>query len=651
MKTIKPHTQDVKALFYCERLNKLVTASKDGWLMLTDIETCESDVILKGEPIVCCIESSQGIITASVDGIIMCFGFDDSVEQLKIKCKARPSAMYSTANMLFIGDWDGNLYQFSFISKETREYQFGSFTFENRTVPNGIYAINLFNNQVLVGLSSGHLAVGAKGDFKLVKTHEKAIRGIVLIKDGYVTVGNDGKVINSSGLQLQSVFNDLEYIFCCTVVNNCLVYAGTNLLAEIVDLNSNQLTHVIPLESDCWCVNSHQNKLFFGLENGSVVIIDLAEFKIPELNLPISSQKFSGNPNNHLPLDLIKEKFSFATLTEFETFAENNFKTFGKKNPFSICYLNNELKAVVQTQNQTVVIGSVDAKPLNVTKVTAPDGKEWDLVYNVQADIASGQPLKLYMNIGEDAYVVAKRFLSDSGLQLNDQSDQIEQVSQIRDFVENNAPKILLLKQFYPDNILIQKFNKVVLKEEQIVDQRSDDDKDLLDIDLTNYCFIQPNSTKIEIAQKALTHLVPYFNDLELEDVIQLLDCTVIQIEQFRILPEHLGAFLCVYSYKIQSEAPKIKDIMFHKYLVQLFASSESKPVAVYALRILAHICDHSTYQFVKENLNPFMLKLGENEGVDLETLVVRLSKYKLSGIFGNSNAIRELVKQLVSGK
>ncbi|CAL6100106.1 PFU_(PLAA family ubiquitin binding) domain-containing protein [Hexamita inflata] len=90
---------------------------------------------------------------------------------------------------------------------------------------------------------------------------------------------------------------------------------------------------------------------------------------------------------------------------------------------------------------------------------------------------------------------------------------------------------------------------------------------------------------------------------------------------------------------------------MFHKYLVQLFAVSESKPVAVYALRILAHICDHSTYQFVKENLNPFLLKLGENEGVDLETLVVRLSKYKLSGLFGNSNAMRELVKQLVGGK
>lgn len=45
----------------------------------------------------------------------------------------------------------------------------------------------------------------------------------------------------------------------------------------------------------------------------------------------------------------------------------------------------------------------------------------------MQADV-TGKSYKLYMNIGEDAYVVSKRFLSQTELQLNDQSDQIDQI-------------------------------------------------------------------------------------------------------------------------------------------------------------------------------------------------------------------------------
>ena len=36
---IRPHSSDVKQLFYSERLNKLVSCSLDGTLQLTDLET------------------------------------------------------------------------------------------------------------------------------------------------------------------------------------------------------------------------------------------------------------------------------------------------------------------------------------------------------------------------------------------------------------------------------------------------------------------------------------------------------------------------------------------------------------------------------------------------------------------------------------
>ena len=87
------------------------------------------------------------------------------------------------------------------------------------------------------------------------------------------------------------------------------------------------------------------------------------------------------------------------------------------------------------------IIGSVEITPESAQeKHRNPyDQLDYDLVFNVQADI-TGRSYQLYMNVGEDAYVVSKRFLSQTGLQLHEQSDQIDQIQQIRDFVERNAP-------------------------------------------------------------------------------------------------------------------------------------------------------------------------------------------------------------------
>lgn len=82
---------------------------------------------------------------------------------------------------------------------------------------------------------------------------------------------------------------------------------------------------------------------------------------------------------------------------------------------------------------------SVDTEPHIIGTVQVPteqeltkhknpyDQLDYDLEFNVQADV-TGKSYKLYMNIGEDAYVVSKRFLSQTELQLNDQSDQIDQI-------------------------------------------------------------------------------------------------------------------------------------------------------------------------------------------------------------------------------
>ena len=92
--TINNNKQDVKSIFYCARLKKLVSCSTDGILALTDLETMQSESLMEGKAFCAAIETENGIITASVDGLVMYFGFDDTVEQLSVKCASRPSALY-----------------------------------------------------------------------------------------------------------------------------------------------------------------------------------------------------------------------------------------------------------------------------------------------------------------------------------------------------------------------------------------------------------------------------------------------------------------------------------------------------------------------------------------------------------------------------
>ena len=172
---------------------------------MTDLKTLESTVLVKGEPFIGCIQTELGIISASIDGVVLFFGYDDTVEQLSLKCQARPSALYSSGQMLFVGDWEGNLYQYNLTSKQLRTFTFEKFQYENRTVPNGVYSICVANGQILVGLSSGELAVGAKGNFSLLKVHEKAIRQIIPAGEQIVTVGNDGRACQINLKKMESI--------------------------------------------------------------------------------------------------------------------------------------------------------------------------------------------------------------------------------------------------------------------------------------------------------------------------------------------------------------------------------------------------------------------------------------------------------------
>ena len=99
-----------------------------------------------------------------------------------------------------------------------------------------------------MGLSSGHVAVGRKGEFRLFRVHDKPVRGLRSAgRPGCsVSCGNDGRAVlfDSVGREsadLQSVYMDREYIFGLDVSSdkNFAVYAGTGAVAECVDLRTN----------------------------------------------------------------------------------------------------------------------------------------------------------------------------------------------------------------------------------------------------------------------------------------------------------------------------------------------------------------------------------------------------------------------------
>ena len=92
----------------------------------------------------------------------------------------------------------------------------------------------------MIGLSSGHLAVGTKGDFALYPLHSKAIRSIHEINDKILTCGNDGKVYltNKStmdAVEVSSALSEKEYLFALDVLDeDKFITAGTNIVAECI---------------------------------------------------------------------------------------------------------------------------------------------------------------------------------------------------------------------------------------------------------------------------------------------------------------------------------------------------------------------------------------------------------------------------------
>lgn len=75
-------------------------------------------MILKAEPLVGCIETEKGLVAASSDGVIIFFGFDDTVEQLSVKCADRPACLFYYDKEVVVGDWGGNLYRYNMITKK-----------------------------------------------------------------------------------------------------------------------------------------------------------------------------------------------------------------------------------------------------------------------------------------------------------------------------------------------------------------------------------------------------------------------------------------------------------------------------------------------------------------------------------------------------
>ena len=114
------------------------------------------------------------------------------------------------------------------------------------------------------------------------------------------------------------MFSNLEYIFAAALVENTVVFGGTNMILEQIDLETNKLILAMPVLSDVWSLSYHDGKLFAGHASGKISITDMKQpYRFNNI-IEFSAQKFTGSANDYLPLDTIKKKYSFASMIELK---------------------------------------------------------------------------------------------------------------------------------------------------------------------------------------------------------------------------------------------------------------------------------------------------------------------------------------------
>lgn len=157
-------------------------------------------------------------------------------------------------------------------------------------------------------------------------------------------------------------------MFCSCVFDDKIVFGGTSIVAEVIDLRTQKLLQLIPMTSDAWSICYHNKKLLFGLESGHIVTVDLDEEPNKFFRMEISSQKFTGSANDYLPVDLLKREFSFQTVDDLNEYVKTNLNNYQRCTPICICFINGSLQCMLRHKGKFYELGNVDYKTISLVK-------------------------------------------------------------------------------------------------------------------------------------------------------------------------------------------------------------------------------------------------------------------------------------------
>ncbi|KAH0577055.1 PFU (PLAA family ubiquitin binding) domain-containing protein [Spironucleus salmonicida] len=585
--------KDIKDLYFSQQLQKLHVASLDGILYQVDpfhpseppIELVQLDAItaLSG--------NEDSIILTSASGIILKMYTSGDVDQLKLKTQSRPRSIDLYNDDVVVGDWDGNLYFNDYVHK------FAKFNYDNREVENGVNCVKLAHGRLFAGLSSGEVAIFDAqnvrgGPISCVQPHKHPVRALLIYAaDAFFSAGNDGVCYFSyfAGGQFQSVVVsprvfESEYIFTLDITEHAgrtlIAIGGTGFVVGVVDVSevlvafhakhlvdaAPCLLHLAPVESDVWSVRFCGELLAVGQEDGTLSLLALGGQGIDsvqdELLDRLSSRtvdegKFAGDSKNRLNARVLHDSYEFADLASIQEISPPN--------PMFLCSLGGQIALVLKFGGKYVQIGTV---PVKTEGVLDAKNQKWDFCYEVSTE--GGRMLKLFMNADEDSYTAGTRFLAENGVD----GDAVDQIQQIREFIDRNAPKTSICDFILPDCAQLFKSGSKVSGKAGV-----------------QKAFEQgvPAVQQVTplVAEKAFRHIAAAFSPLGMDGCAQAITYSTGQIPESE---QQKAAFFCVLVYLVQTGALDRHrfDGFFVQTVCEAFLEATAQSLAVMSARLLS---------------------------------------------------------------
>lgn len=411
---LNKHVSDVKASVFCQ--DKVISVSRDKSVIIWDVNSasvlCEITEHSGFVNSVACLEDC--IATGGNDGLILIHTLDGQ-HLLSMHHEGNVCCL-DAVNLSFgviSGSWDCT----------ARVWEDGNQKYLLSGHEQAVWAAKAIDSATFVtGSADKKIKLWSKEKcLKTIEAHEEAVRDIALSKNRIISCSNDGSIkVWTMDLTFVTSLSNTPFVYSICAFEDFIVCSGEDSLAKIyLDY---ELVQTLEIPSiSVWKVSVNQvGDLAFSCSNSKIYI-------------------YSTNGKKH------ESTMQFSLEMQ-------QFQSKQKPKVLDASFL--------QTQGVKDQVAVVDVDGNH--EVHQFDGTKWTKVGDVAREpdytftIESGsQTFKLFYNLGENPYQVAKDFVQKHNLNPQD-------VEEVANFIQQNTPKkqYMLFTQINPD-LIFDKLEKL----------------------------------------------------------------------------------------------------------------------------------------------------------------------------------------------